>query len=217
MLLAAGIWRWGSGLAIAVLVVVYLSALLVHNACNLTDQPPKEIDKQTTEILTATGTSQRWNMFAPNVGTLSYSPIVVIVFKDNSRLALHSVVEPDLPNWDHKYPIPNDIEGDARIYDWRMHIADGRIRKYETRAASSKPGWWKVRTNYTRWRVNKWLELHPESKSNILRVELWRAKIRHSGEGRVLTCESVEILPIHPALDPDWPVRVDPFFPLYRP
>ncbi|MCA8913412.1 MAG: hypothetical protein KDB82_17060 [Planctomycetes bacterium] len=208
--------RWGSGIVVGLFVFAYVATLLAENTCNLLNDPPKDIDRKSTQLLSAVGTTQRWNMFAPNVGTLSYSPIVVIVFKDGSRLALHSIVEPELPGWDHKYPIPNDVEGDVRNYAWRFHVGDGRIRKYETRAASSKPGWWKVRTNYTRWRVQKWLDAHPDRKDQIARVELWRAKIRHPGNGRVLNCESVEVLPISPGMDPDWPVKIDPFFPLYR-
>ena len=223
------LWRWGSGLVIAAFVVVYLSAVLLHNTFHLFDNLPSsgppgsmqaliaKSDKLSTDALTATGTSQRWNMFAPNVGTLSYSPIVVIVFKDGGRLALHSPVEPELPGWDKAYPITNDVEGAAREYNWRFHWADGRIRKFESRAASVKPNWWKVRTTYTRWRAQRWIDQHPERKDEILRIELWRAKIRHPGYGRSFTCEAVEILPVSPRSDPLWPIDVEPYFLPYGP
>lgn len=215
------IWRWASGLLVGAFVVVYLAALLLHNTFNIHEHPQgdtlRELNSHAHNLLSAAGTTQRWNMFAPNVGTLSYSPIVVIVFKDGSRVSLHSIVEPDLPGWDGASPIPNHVEGDARLYAWRFHVADGRIRKYESRATETDPIWSAIRTNYTRWRAETWLLENPGRKRDIARIELWRTLIRHPGYGRELHCETVELLPIYPQIDPLWPVPVDRTFPFYRP
>ncbi|MCB9934868.1 MAG: hypothetical protein H6840_04165 [Planctomycetes bacterium] len=215
------IWRWASGLFVGAFVVVYLAALLLHNTFNIHEHPQDDtlrmLDGNSQRLLSATGTTQRWNMFAPNVGTLSYTPIVVIVFKDGSRVALHSIVEPELPNWEGATPIPNEVEGDARLYAWCFHIADGRIRKYESRAANAEPAWRGIRTNFTRWRAEAWLRENPGRRADIARIELWRAKVRHPGYGHELCCESVELLPIFPQAETHWPVKVDYTFPFYRP
>jgi hypothetical protein len=211
----ATIWKWCSGLVVGLFVAAYVAALLVHNTCNLVGEGSR-IDRASDYALSATGTTQRWNMFAPNVGTLSYSPIVVLVFRDGRRVALHSEVEPDLPLWGESRPIPNEVKGDARNYDWRFHLGDGRIRKFESRVASYQDQWWRVRTTYARWRAAKWLAENPGKRTHLLRIELWRCKIRHPGYGSVLQCETVEVLPLRPHADvPLWPVRIDPTYPPY--
>lgn len=216
MNLAAKAWRWASTLVVALFVAAYLLTLLVHNSYNLVDAPDSDLDRLSGKLLTATGTSQRWNMFAPNVGTVSYSPVVVLVFHDGKRIALHSEVEPDLPGWDGPDVIPNNYEGDARNYAWRFHLADGRIRKFESRAASYKDEWWRVRTTYTRWRAVKWLKEHPGKRQHLQRIELWRCVIRHPGYGRVLHCESVEVLPLRPYVEgKKWPILIDPAYAPY--
>lgn len=216
MKLAGIIWRWASGIVVGVFVAAYVLTLLVHNAFNLTDTTGSKFDVLSTKVLTATGTSQRWNMFAPNVGTVSHSPIVVLVFKDGRQIALHSQVEPDMPGWEGPGLIPNDLTGDARNYSWRFHLADGRIRKFESRAASYQDEWWRVRTTYARWRAVKWINEHPEERKNLARIELWRCVIRHPGYGRVLHCESVEVLPLRPYIEgKKWPIPIDPVYPPY--
>ena len=210
------IWRWASGLVIGVFVVVYVSALLSHNTLNLVKADGSKVDELSRKVLTATGTQQRWNMFAPNVGTLSYSPIVVLAFRDGRRIALHSNVEPDMPGWTGPDVIPNDLEGDRRNYAWRFHLGDGRFRKYENRAASHQNQWWRVRARYARWRATKWLSEHPHERRNLVRIELWRCVIRHPGYGNVLHCESVEVLPVSPYIEGDkWPIIIDPVYPPY--
>ena len=211
------IWTWGSSLIVGVFVVGYLSTLLLHNTFRLfEDSPSNWLESRTSKVMSATATTQRWNMFAPNVGTLSYSPIVVIVFKDGRRVSLHSIVEPDMPGWTGSSPIPNDVEGEQRLYDWRFHIGDGRIRKFESNAAKSERAWSVLRTNYTRWRATRWLQAHPGRKKDVQRIELWRTAIRHPGYGGELRCDWVELLPLYPYTDDQWPVPVDPLFPLYR-
>ena len=216
MKLLANIWRWGAGGVLGLLVAGYVLTLVVHNTYNLTGPSKSPIDEYSGKILSATGTHQRWNMFAPNVGTLSYSPIVVVVFKDGKRLALHSHVEPDLPNWAEDGLIPNDLEGEARDYSWRFHLGDGRIRKFESKAASAQDKWWRVRATFTRWRASKWLEENPGMRDKVKRFELWRCKIRHPGYGRKLHCEAVEVLPVRPYVEGDkWPIVIDPTYPPY--
>lgn len=216
MKLAAKLWRYACGTVVGLFVSAYVLTLLVHNTYNLVEVPDSDIDRMSGKLLTATGTSQRWNMFAPNVGTVSYSPIVVVVFRDGTRLALHSQVEPDLPGWTDPGVIPNDYEGDARDYAWRFHVGDGRIRKYESRAASYKDEWWRVRTAYTRWRAVKWLNENPDQRRHVQRFELWRCVIRHAGYGRELSCESVEVLPLRPYVEgKKWPIWIDPMYAPY--
>ncbi|MBZ0135088.1 MAG: hypothetical protein K8I27_01795 [Planctomycetes bacterium] len=216
MKLIIQIWRWGGMSIVGAFVACYVGALLAHNALGLVGNNESELGDFSGKVLSATGTSQRWNMFAPNVGTLSYSPIVVLAFKDGRRIALHSSVEPDMPNWTETFPIPNGVRGAVRNYSWRFHVADGRIRKYESRAASELPEWWRVRTAYARWRATKWLAEHPGEREKLQRVELWRCKIRHPGYGEVLHCETVEVMPVSPYAEGKlWPVAVDPTFPPY--
>jgi hypothetical protein len=140
----------------------------------------------------------------------------VIVFNDGSRVCLHSIVEPDLPGWQGESLIPNDVDDDQRQYEWRFHLGDGRLRKFESNAAKTDSAWTTLRTYYTRWRATRWLEENPGRRDDVQRIELWRAAIRHPGYGRELCCESVEIMPVYPHFDPQWPVRVDESFPLYR-
>jgi hypothetical protein len=213
------IWNWASGLVICALMCAFIATLLVHNISNLYAKAPDEdLKKYSDNLLSATGTMQRWNMFAPNVGTFSHSPVVVIVMKDDSRVALHSIVEPDTPNWTEPFLIPNEEGDDARQYEWRFHFGDGRIRKYESRVASPDPGWSQIRTIYTRKRAQEWITDNPGRKKDIQRIELWRVKIRHPGYGQPLCCESVEVLNVHPWGEGDrWPVQIDPTYPFYRP
>lgn len=210
-------WRWISGVVIACLVITYLGALLTHNLINLAgrDKAPKAADAS-LKLLTAAGTNQQWNMFAPNVGTISVSPVVVIVMTNGRRIALRSSVEPELDGWERTKLIPHDAGPEARRYRWMLHFGNGRIRKYESRAASTDPGWWRIRTTYARWRATKWLEENPEQRDNVERIELWRSTIRHPGYGRELCCESMQMIPITPQFDSRWPVRVDLSFPMYR-
>lgn len=212
------IWKWGSGLAIALLICAYIATLLVHNVSNLyREAPDPDLDRHAENILSATGTSQRWNMFAPNVGTFSHSPVVIIVMKDGSRIALHSIVEPDTPNWTEPFLIPNDADAETRLYDWRFHAGDGRIRKYESRVVNPEPGWSRLRTIYTRQRAEQWIADNPGRKKDITRIELWRVKIRHPGYGQPLCCESVEVLILDPWSEGDrWPVPIDRSYPFYR-
>jgi len=220
VLWAKRFWDWGRGLVLAAAILCYLAALLVHNTFGLyREAPHKQLDHEAEKLLSATGTTQQWNMFAPNVGTVSYSPIVVLVMRDGSRVALHSIVEPELPNWDQDYPIPNEIDADSgqRLYAWRFHAGDGRIRKYESRAASTEFGWWKVRTDYARWKAEQWISEDPSRRPKLKRIELWRAKLRHTGYGRRLHCESTEILNIYPQSNPAlWPIPIDYTYPFYR-
>ena len=211
------LWKWGSALTVGVFVAGYLLTLVAHNIYRIFDNSPNsEWENRGIKVLSATGTTQRWNMFAPNVGTFSYSPIVVLVFEDGSRISLHSQVEPDLPGWDGGAPIPNTVEGDARNYEWRFHFADGRIRKFESNASKTDAGWFMLRTHYARWRATTWLEQHPDRRKDLRRIELWRAAIRHPGYGNELHCESTEILTIYPQLDGKWPIPIDTGFPYYR-
>ena len=108
-------WRWISGVVIACLVITYLGALLTHNLINLAgrDKAPKAADAS-LKLLTAAGTNQQWNMFAPNVGTISVSPVVVIVMTNGRRIALRSSVEPELDGWERTKLIPHDAGPEAR-------------------------------------------------------------------------------------------------------
>jgi hypothetical protein len=212
------LWKWGSGVVIGLLVVAYIATLLVHNVSNLyREAPDKDLKRYSDNALTALGTSQQWNMFAPNVGTHSYSPVVVIVMKDGGRIVLHSIVEPDTPNWTEPFLIPADAGADVRAYDWRFHIGDGRIRKYESRAASAEFAQRRIRTIYARFRAQEWIARNPDRKEDIKRIELWRVKIRHPGDGCELCCEAVEVLSLDPWSEGDrWPVPIDPQYPFYR-
>jgi hypothetical protein len=212
------LWRWSSGLVLGLAVTTYILALVVHNLENLTPrESARELKDQSDKLLSAVGATQQWNMFAPNVGTISYSPVVVIVMKNESRVALHSIVEPDMPNWEEPFLLPNETEGDARLYEWRFHIGDGRLRKYESRAASPEFIHRRIRTTYTRWRAEGWIAENPGRRKDVRRIELWRVKIRHPGDGLPLCCESTEVMPIYPWFEgDDWPVPIDPTYPFYR-
>jgi hypothetical protein len=212
------LWKWGSGLVIGLLVCAFIATLLVHNISNLFAKAPNaELKKHADNLLSATGTTQRWNMFAPNVGTFSHSPVVVIVMHDGSRVALHSIVEPDTPNWTEPFLIPNEEGAEARRYAWRFHIGDGRIRKYESRVASHDYAWSRLRTIYTRKRAQEWIDENPGRRKDISRIELWRVKIRHPGYGQPLCCESIEVMSLEPWSEGDrWPVPIDPTYPFYR-
>lgn len=210
MRLMATIWRWAGGLATGLFVCAYITTLVVHNIAGIADAESSGPGSFSKRLLTATGTTQRWNMFAPNVGTVSYSPIVVLVFRDGKRLALHSDVEPELPGWAGPDVLPNDATGEVRNYSWRFHLADGRIRKYESRAASYASEWWRVRSVYARWKATEWLKSNPGQRERLLRIELWRCAIRHPGYGNALHCESVEILPLSPYAEKErWPIPID--------
>jgi hypothetical protein len=216
--LIAQLWKWGSGIFIGLLVCAYVATLVVHNTFNLfRDAPDPTLERLADNLLSATGTSQRWNMFAPNVGTFSHSPVVVLVMKDGSRVAIHSIVEPDTPNWTEPFLIPNEAPDEQRLYDWRFHIGDGRIRKYESRVVAPDYAWSRIRTIYARQRAEQWLAEHPGRKKDLQRIELWRVKIRHPGNGNVLCCESVEVMTLSPWGEGDrWPCKIDPTYPFYR-
>lgn len=215
------IWRWARGLVVGGFVVGFLTILLSYNIFNLIE--PENFDptyapawkKKCTYTLTALGTNQRWNMFAPNVATRSYSPVVVLQMKDGERIAIHSIVEPELPNWHGPGLIPNKVTGEARDYIWRLHLLDGRIRKLESKVIKPEFRYWKTRTIYARWQAQQWIADNPGRRKDIKRIELWRAKIKHPGEGRTLSCESTHVMRIFPQWDPLWPVAIDYDYPFY--
>lgn len=218
----ATIFKWGQAAVVTTFVVGYLGVLLAYNTFNIV--PPDAIHeeiapglkKKCTYCLTGLGTNQQWNMFAPNVGTVSHSPVVVLQMKDGERIALHSVVEPELPGWEGPGLIPNNLEGDARKYRWKLHLMDGRIRKLESKATRTDFSYWKARTVYARWRAARWIEENPRRKDEIARIELWRARLRHPGYGHEFTCESCQVLHIYPHWDPLWPIPIDHGFPMYH-
>ncbi|MBK8205814.1 MAG: hypothetical protein IPK87_03350 [Planctomycetes bacterium] len=203
-------WRIVKGLVIATLVIVHTAAIIVGCADPLLKNDPLgDFDDYANHLMTATGTAQRWNMFSPNVGNSSATPVLLIVFKDGRRTLVHSPAEPLSTTLTVEDYLSKDLAADKRTLNWLVHIGDGRRRKLDSRAAVPDYAFSHQRTVYARWMLEGYLRENPAEQGNVARVDLFRARVAHVGGGDVPRLEGFDYMFIYPELDAKrWPAGV---------
>ncbi len=203
-------WRVLKGFLIAILVSVHTVAIVIASSdALLKNDPLGELDDHAHHLLTATGTTQRWNMFSPNVGNTSATPVLLIVFKDGRRTLVHSPAEPLSQVLSVEDYLSKDLADNKRTLDWVVHIGDGRRRKLDSRAAVPDYAFSLQRTVYARWMLEGYLRENPHEQGNVDRVDLFRARLAHVGSGDVPRLEGFDYMFIYPELDAElWPAGV---------
>ncbi|MCC7508915.1 MAG: hypothetical protein IT464_06040 [Planctomycetes bacterium] len=203
-------WRVIKGCVVATLVIVHTAAIVIGCADPLLKNDPLgELDDYADHLTTATGTSQRWNMFSPNVGNSSATPVLLIVFKDGRRTLVHSPAEPLSATLSVEDYLSKDLASEKRTLNWLVHIGDGRRRKLDSRAAVPDYAFSLQRTVYARWMLEGYLRENPHEQGHVARVDLFRARVAHVGGGDVPRLEGFDYMFIYPELDAErWPAGV---------
>lgn len=206
-------WRWGSAAAIALFVLAHTSALVLGNIDNLlAGDPFGDFNDHARTLTTAVGTQQRWNMFSPNVGNWSSCPVLLIEFKDGRKELVHSPATPPMIDASVVEQLDRDLAGEKRAMQWIVHFGDGRRRKLDSRAADPGSGYSYQRTVYARWALEHYLRDNPHERGNVLRIDLFRARVAHIGNDELPHLEGMDYMFIYPELDTQWPKCVGTSF-----
>lgn len=206
--------RW----LVALFVCTHLSVLLTYNVLQLIpSDEPEVLRKATNRAMHAAGIAQRWDMFAPNVGTGAHAPVLVLYFADGTFEFVHSPSTPQLI-----HAVPNQLQihklpPEQRACRWNYHLVDGRARKFESHVC--KPGFiaMPIRTAWTRWMLRQWLAGNPGRGKDLRFVQFARAWVVYDDEGPVPRIDSVTMMQIDPKQDSQWPLPGVKQFPGVQP
>ncbi len=207
------VMRYVRGTLIAAFCVVHLAILLVANIPSDARKEVREWAKlqgakdpktDTTPIYDkvdwafdttiwhgrATGALQAWGMFAPNVGSWSDTPTIVVYYVGGEEEILYSTTQPRLRNVDPgvnfltAFPSLEERKksGEDHLLDcnWRLHVLDARIRKVEFYVTQyDQYGLWAYRRAYIRWRLVEHLRSHPQRQGTLDHAQLYSVRYEH--------------------------------------
>lgn len=208
-------WRILCGVAAAVLVAGHTLAL-VGGALNRLIAGPEynTIDRVAGNLLTATGTIQRWNMFSPNVGDGSFCPIVVLTIDDPAaaggkrEVILQSPSTPPMLTLTDEHYMRRDLPVDDRRMEWLGHFGDSRRRKLDSRVIDPVAGEWEQGTTYARWMLRRYMHENPDIAPHIRKADAYVALVRHYGRPPLPLREDCYLVRVYPQTDPLWPPSV---------
>ncbi|MBX3458475.1 MAG: hypothetical protein KF696_00765 [Planctomycetes bacterium] len=205
--------RWIGGPIIALFILAHTGAIVLSGIDNMLEGDPfGDFSDYARNLMTALGTHQRWNMFSPNVGNWSSCPVVLVEFKDGRKELLQSPATPPLHDVSVADQLDSKLPPERRAMQWITHIGDGRRRKLDSRAADTGAGYAAQRTVYARWTLEHYLRDHPHERDNVLRIDLFRSRVRHVGDGLLPQFDGMDYLFIYPELDAKWPKGVGTSF-----
>lgn len=209
------IWRRVLGVLIAAFIFAHTLAI-IGGAINrlAAGAEYNAFDHFAGNLLTATGTIQRWNMFSPNVGDWTYAPVLRLTFKDGTQELIHSPATPELVDLPIERFHAHDATADELAMRWKFHIWDGRRSKLDSRVTQPVAGTWQQATTYARWQLVKYIRENPERAKDIAKVDLLDIQVYFAGEKPLPRRADWFYEHIYPQTDPQWPAGIEPTFKL---
>lgn len=190
----------------ALFVPVFLTALLIQNVGGFL-RKPIPLSGISAEFLSALGADQRWPMFGAYFPDNVRVPVVRLGRESGPPVFLLPAAGPGFSaELRETFDLSRATEA-ARAADWRFAFGTSRIEKYESRAASPRPGWIGIRTAYTAWRIRRWLEETGTPPASIRFVDLLSVAVRSARDGQPLRVSRIDTLELAPEFFPDWPTR----------